>query len=700
MAASLSPLREELALLPGPRLPDGQPSWTLHDPVRNLFFQIDWPSFEILSRWSTGDPRKIIDGIHDATTLRLGVGDVERIGLFLQQNQLIQPPPGAARRLAESLRRKHGSVLKRLLHNYLCLRIPLLRPDAWLERWAPRLDFLFSRTFLQLTALAALLGLFSVFREWERFSSTLVDLLSWQGLAAYGVTLIGIKTLHELGHGVTAKRFGCRVPTMGIALLVLWPVAYTDTNDVWKLTRRSPRLQVAAAGIATELTVAAWATLAWAWLPEGEPKSVAFLLSTTTWVSTLLINANPFMRFDGYFLLSDALRIPNLHERSFAFARWDLRERLFALGEPAPEPLAPAGRLGLILLAYATWLYRLVLFLGIAVLVYQFFIKAVGILLFIVELCWFTMVPLLNEFKAWRARWPVIRHGRRTRISALLALGFAALFLVPWPTRVTTSALLRPQEAFVVYAPRHARIVALPQADSSRVVAGALLIDMESPDLQLRSAQTNARREQLAWQGASAGFDPQRRKQWQVLNEQLATVNAEALTIAADRLRYAPVAPYDGVLRDLDPDLRVGDWVNQGDVLARLVREGVQQVVTYIDGEQAQRVAPGDRALFVNDGRDGPILRLEVVSIDRDTSRTLEEPELATVFGGNILVREKDGVLYPERAIYRVLLKVTADTRAPQFAWRGEVTIAARWEAPGMRFVRSAANVLLRELGF
>jgi putative peptide zinc metalloprotease protein len=86
--------------------------------------------------------------------------------------------------------------------------------------------------------------------------------------------------------------------------------------------------------------IAAWALLAWVWLPEGAPKSMAFLLATTTWVSTLAINASPFMRFDGYFLLSDFLQMPNLHSRAFALARWDIREKLFKLGEP-PRSLLP-----------------------------------------------------------------------------------------------------------------------------------------------------------------------------------------------------------------------------------------------------------------------------------------------------------------------------------------------------------------------
>ncbi len=698
--SALPALREELDLLPGPRLPDGQPSWTLHDPARNLFFQIDWASFAILSRWSLGHEERILAAISAETTLQLDADDVERLGTFLQNNQLCQTPLGTADRLTDSLRRTQGPWIQWLLHNYLFLRIPLVRPDAWLTRWAPRLDPLFSRAFMRLTVLAALLGLWGVVREWSGFSATLVDMLSWKGLVTYGVVLAGVKVLHELGHAVTAKRFGCRVPTMGIAFLVLWPVAYTDTNEVWRLTRRDQRLKVAAAGVCTELAVAAWATLAWVWLPDGAPKSMAFLLSTTTWVSSIVVNASPFLRYDGYFLLSDALRLPNLHARSFALARWALRERLFALGEPPPEHFRRTRHLGLILFAYATWAYRLALFLAIALMVYHLATKAVGIGLFAVEIGWFLIFPLWSEMKIWRSRWPAIRNSRRARLSATLALLCAVLVFLPWPTRVWTSALLRPAEVFVVYAPQHARITALPYADDSRVPAGALLIGLDSPDLTVRSAQNSARRERLSWQSAAAGFDPHERQQWQSLNEQLAAADAEGQTVKADAARYAPLAPYAGTLRDLQPDLRVGDWVREGELLTRLVRDGPQQVVTYVDDEDIHRIAIGDSALFVSDGRDGPDLHLKVVSIDRDASRALTEPELATVFGGHIVVREKGGILYPERAVYRVLLTVVDSDRAPQHAWRGRVAIAGAWEAPGMRFVRKAASVFMRESGF
>jgi putative peptide zinc metalloprotease protein len=700
MQFSLPPLRQELAIDAGPRLPDGQPSWTLHDPVRNLFFQIDWPSFEMLSRWQLQDPQAVIHEINRDTALQLDAHALEGLLAFLRDQQLLQPARGSAAAFAAQREKQRGNWRQWLLHNYLFFRIPLLRPDRLLNWLTPQLAFLFSPAFRWLTLAAGVLGLAGAYREWDRFSATLMDTLTWQGALLYGAAVTFAKVCHELGHALTAKRYGCRVPTMGLAFLVMWPVAYTDTNEVWKLARREQRLAVAGAGIMTELMIAAWATLAWFWLPEGAPKQVAFLLSTTTWIATVAINASPFMRFDGYFLLSDWLGLPNLHHRAFALARWDLRERLFALNEPAPESFPPRLRSGLVLFAWAVWIYRLVLFLGIAALVYHFFIKAVGILLFAVEISWFVALPLWRELQVWRTRWDSLRHSRRARRSAAFFVLLAFVFLLPWPERVLTSGLLQPQKRLALYAPVHAALQAQPVKNGQQVESGQPLLRLSSPELDLREGETGARQDLLAWQSAAAGLEADSRKDWQVLNDQLAYASAERATVAADLQRYRPMAPYAGVLVDVDPDLRPGEWLKGQEYLGSLVAEGRWQVVTYVDEESVRRIVSGDRALFIADGLGGPALHLTVASIDRDASRTLGEPELATLFGGDVLVREKNGVLYPEHAVYRVVLDADADLPATSPAWRGRVAIAGQWEAPALRFLRAAAAVARREAGF
>lgn len=694
-------LREELALLPGPVLADGQPSHTLHDPVRHLFFQIDWPTFEVLKRWHLGSAAAIAERVNGQTALQLDEQDVQQALAFFRHNQLLQAEPGQAARMADSLRARQGGPFKQLLHHYLFFRVPLIRPDRWLTRWAPHLDALCTRWFLWLTLLALGWGLLEVYRQWESFTSTLVDNLSWSGLVGYGVAIAVVKVLHELGHAFTAKRLGCKVPTMGVAFLVLWPVAYTDTNEVWKLTQRGQRLAVGAAGVLTEMAVAAWATLAWALLPEGTPKSLAFVLATTTLVSTLLINSSPFMRFDGYFLLSDWLGIPNLHDRAFALARWHLREKLFGMRVQAPEHFSSARQTGLILFAYATWLYRLTVFLGIAALVYAFFIKAVGIMLFAVEIGWFVLLPLWRELAIWRTAWPALRQQAQAWHSMAVGAGALLLVMMPWPSRPSGSALLKPAEQWVVYAPPHARLASMPIRPGQHVKGGTVLMQLVSPELASHLTAAQARVQQLSWQSSAGTFDREQRARWQVLQEELHAAVADHTALQADAQRYTPTAPFPGVLRDVPPDLKPGAWLSADEPLARLVSDEGQTVVAYLDEDDVALIKPGDTARFYADEPSGPVVLLEVTGIEPDASRILREPELAHLFGGGVVVREKNNQLHPERPVYQVNFKVMqARAEAAQHTWRGKVVIHGGWAVPGWRYLRNAAAVIQREASF
>lgn len=708
---ALPALREELALYPGPALADGQPSWTLHDPVRNQFFRIDWLSFEIIRRWPLAEWQAIVDAVNEETTLHSDAADLEAVVQFLVTNQLVQPGGGKAGSFAERRATLRGDWRHWLLHHYLFFRIPLVRPDAWLDRWAPHVAPLYSRTFVYLTLMALALGVVVVYRDWERFSSTLVDTFSLNGLLSYGLALFGVKVVHELGHAFTAKRYGCRVPAMGVAFLVMFPVAYTDTNEVWKLADRRQRLAVAAAGVATELVVAVWATLAWGLLPEGAPKAVAFVLATTTWIATLAINISPFMRFDGYFLLADWLDMPNLHSRAFALARWDLRERLFGLGLPPPEFLSRRRQAGLVLFAYATWIYRLVVFLGIAVLVYTFFIKVVGILLFIVEIGWFVLRPVWSEVKLWPGllkgggdedgRPLRLRQRPRVLRSALLLALLGALVVLPWPTRQSSSALLKPLDAFPIHAPAGAQVVELPWAEGSRVEAGQTLLVLASPELQLRWRRAQARMERQRWQASNADVDAEQRQNQQVLQQQESTAESELASIQADMELFAPRAPFTGILLDLNPELKPGVWVGSRERLGVLVKPDQWQVETWLDEDAVRRIKVGDRARFVTDALEGPALSLRVSAIDLDATRVLPNAQLATRFGGSIVTRDKFGQLVPERAIYRVTLKGDDEPggRSSQ-SWRGTVVIDGQWEAPGLTFLRAALVLVWREFGF
>ena len=698
----LPALREELSLHLGPPEHDGAPTWSLQDPVRNLFFRIDWLAFEILSRWHLGDPVAILESIRWETPIQAEADDVLSVVTFLADNELIQRHNA---RGVEDFRQKHEKRSLAwhtwLLHRYLFFRIPLWHPDAFLTRTSPWVSPLYSRSFFLLTLMVLLGGLIEVSQQWGVFLSSLVNMFSWEGLVSYAITLVCVKFLHELGHAYTAKRFGCRVPTMGVAFLVMFPMAYTDVNEVWKLSDRRQRLAVGAAGIATELTVAAWATLAWALLPAGFLKDAAFLLATTTWISTVAINASPFLRFDGYFLLMDWLDMPNLHARAFALARWRLREWLFGLGEAKPEVLAPRRERGVILFAYAIWIYRLIVFSGIAALVYHLFPKPLGPFLAAIEIAWFIVFPIRSELKAWRLRMPMILKRPRTYLTfALLGLSLA-LMVMPWDTRVQSQGLLKPAELFPVIALGAARVTAMPVVDGQAVHEGDSLFRLEAPELGMQKQVATSRVANLRWQVESAGVDPTLREQRQVHEEEMGKVQQELNGIQSEQGRYSPAAPFSGRFFLENPDLQLGSWVGKNERLAVVADTSRWTVETYLPESELTRIKPGDGGRFYSETPGLADVAIRVERIDRDATRLLADAMLSSTRGGLLLAREKEGQIVPENALYRVSLSVAA-LYAPQApkVLRGRVVLKGEPKAWAHEFTNSAMALFVREAGF
>ncbi|HEX9490522.1 MAG TPA: site-2 protease family protein [Stellaceae bacterium] len=698
----LPPLREELALYPGPRALDGSPTWTLHDPARNQFFRIGWPEFEMLSRWDAGNAATLVERVRGETTLDLESEDVGDVARFLVGHNLTRASgaEGTILLLAKAARlRQHWAMW--LLKNYLFLRIPLVRPDGWLNAAYPWIRWVFTPAFRRAVLLVALLSLYLVARRWDEYLDTFSYLFSIEGAVYFALTLSALKVVHELGHAFTAKRHGCRVPSMGVAFLVLWPVLYTDVTESWKLASRGQRLAVGVSGVMTELTCAVFATLAWSFLPDGPVRSAAFLVSTTTWVSTVLINLSPFMRFDGYFVFSDWLEMPNLHQRAFALARWWLRERLLGLGDPPPEDLPPGRRAFVIAFAFCTWLYRLSLFLGIAALVYHFTVKLVGIGLMAVEIGYFIVRPVWTEAAAvWKLRGK-LRLGRGPVLSAAAALLLLLGMIAPWRSAVEAPALLRSSHQEKVFAPEQgARIAAINVGEGVTVAKGAPLIELESPDVTFKLEQARTDVAVLQWQIQTQGVAPDLLARSRVAEHEYDAAYAQYRALADTAARLHVVAPMTGRVVDVADDLRPGLWVAPKTRLLSVVDAGESEIDAYVYESDVQRIAVGNTASFYPEGGFLSSLEARVTTIDRANTRLLPETYLASRFGGAIPVRETpQGELVPERAVYRIVLAPEHGAEAPARVLRGRLVIKGSAESLAARAWRSVLAVLVRESG-
>ncbi|MEJ2174171.1 MAG: HlyD family efflux transporter periplasmic adaptor subunit [bacterium] len=692
----LPPLRDDLRLFAAAPERDGSPAWVIQDPARNRFFRIGWLEFELLARWGAGDAAALAQQVSSESPLAVSDEDVESLVEFLARNQLVRTTSAQdSARLGAMRTRQRPERLRWLLRNYLFFRVPLVRPTRFLEATLPYVAFLFRPGFLAFVMAATLLGLVMAARQWDVFTHTLFDSFTLAGIIGFAGALALGKTLHELAHAYTATRYGVRVAHMGVAFMVLWPLLYTDTGESWKLADRRQRLAIAAAGVMAELALAGLATLLWSLAPDGGFRQGMFFLATTSWVLTLTINASPFMRFDGYFVLSDLVDMPNLHERSFAQARVFLRRTLLGLGDPYPESFAPRTRAWLIAFAFATWTYRLLVFVAIALAVYHFFFKALGVVLLAVELGWFVVQPVMGELKIWWGRRADVPHSRRA-VWLLLATGVVALLVIPWRQDVSAPALLRAERQQLIYSPLPGRIAKPPQAGAVR--AGGTLLVLDSPDIRGRADVSRASAESFSAQlqrlpGVRQGEEKRARLASELARE-LAAVQGEMAELARLEIR----APFAGQVLDVDPDIASGTWVSPSQPLGILVDPASWTAEALVPEAALARIAVGDRARLHLPG--DPLTRLHGVVVTIDTARTgvLSDPLLAAAHGGPIETVEGE-TRVPRAALYRVRVRLDVPPPATRMA-RVTAVIEGRRESMVADWLRSISAVLVRETGF
>lgn len=693
-AARLPALREELRLFAAAPNRDGSPAWVIQDPVRNRFFRIGWLEFELLSRWHAGDPRAISRGVAAETPLEATSEDVQALAEFLDRNQLVRA--GAAH-LDAARSRAVASRLNWLLHHYLFFRVPLVHPARFLERTLPWVRFLFTPAAALAVAAATLAGLVLAARQWDTFTHTFVATLTFEGLAGYLVALAAAKSLHELGHAYTATRHGVRVGHMGVAFVVLWPMLYTDTGESWKLADRHRRFAIAAAGIVTEVGLAGLATLGWSLAPDGALRQSLFFLATTSWLMTLAINASPFLRFDGYFLLSDALDLPNLHERSFALARATLRRAILALPAPDPEPFPRGMRAFLVAFAFLTWAWRFTVFIAIALLVYHFFFKALGVALFALEIWWFIARPVMSELKVWWAARGAV-PARRKRLLALAGLALVAALFIPWQSDIHAPAWIHARQQHVLHSPLPARLAAEPRGPGP-VKAGQVLFVLDSPDIRSRADVSAITAGTLATQIDRLQATPQGEERRAGLRQELARELAEVRGELADLARLEVRAPFDGELLDIDDELAPGTWVKPSQPLGVVVAPGEWIVDAFVEEAALARIAEGAAARFHPGNGTLGVLRGRVEAIDSTRTTVLPHAMLAAAHGGAVDTTAENTKLAPRAALYRVRIRLEAPPDARRVG-PGTAVIEGRSRSLGLDALRRAAAVLVRESGF
>lgn len=698
----LPPLRKNLQFLRGAPSPEGVPMWTIVDPLRNKYFQIEWQVYQLVERWSAGTIESLVKVVGRETTSRLRVEDVEDFVRFLYANNLTdQSASGQTKDYVEQQAARRQAWWQWLLHHYLFIKIPLVRPDAFLRMTLPLVAPLYSVAAAWVFGLLTCAGLFLVSRQWDTFVSTFLHFFNWRGAVMFGAVLCAVKGIHELGHAYTAARFGCRVPTIGVAFMVMMPMLYSDVSDAYRLTDKRQRLAVAAAGVLAELGLAAVATVLWGFLPDGTLRSLAFVVATTSWIMSLSVNLNPLMRFDGYYLLADGLGVPNLQDRAFAFGQWRLRELLFAPGAAPPEAVGASRRNFLVAYAWAVWGYRLVLFTGIAIMVYHYFFKLLGIALFLVEMLFFICLPVWRELEAWWSRRIVYASTRRFALTMASLAAAVLLLFIPWQGRVSIPAVLQSATYATVYPPAPGRIVSVSAQPGQYIGEGQTVLVMESPELAKAAKAAEIQVDLLEFRTQRQAGNLEDRTQGAVIRETLGAKQVELTGVMERQEQLRLRAPIAGVVADRAESLHPGRWIGTDVPVAYLVDPQRAHLVALVSVEDVRFLMPGQDARFIPDDLTRRVRQARVLTIRDLDEQDFSVPYFASIYGGEVPVR-KDvrGRLQAEQSVYRVEFEVLDLEEPLHQAVTGHAVVMGEHRSLAGRMWDRVTAVLIRESGF
>jgi putative peptide zinc metalloprotease protein len=589
------------------RMYRGQPWHVLSDPIACRYHLVDGAAYEIIGRF---DGVRTVQQIWESVCAQNPVSaptQAETIDMLVRLGRRDLFHSGAVPDLDQQHRDRRQETMRRRMAglNPLSFRVPLGNPSAWLARLAPRLSFCFGPTAAALWALLVVVGLIAAGSHFgELRASAAEGLLTPSFLALAWFCYPIMKLLHELGHALALHHWRGEVRQVGVAFLVLLPVPYIDASAASGLGSRAQRMAVSAAGIMVETGLAALAVLVWIAVEPGVVRDICLTVATIGGVSTLLVNANPLLRFDGYHILTDAASLPNLAPRSMEHWRYLLRRYLLRVAA-AHSPGATRGE--------RVWLC---LYAPLSV-GYQFWLSAT-VLLWLAErspvmaaLCAAGLgVALVGRpgFRALRYLASANELGSRRHhaigIAATAALALLLAFtVVPLPLSTTADG--------IVWVPEHAAVRAATEGFVDRVHVesgtdvrrGDLLVTLRNEALQAELAQAEA---QLAdaqatyWRAVQAGVADAQRLAGDVTRYESDTdrlrtrVSQLALNAGTDGIFVMPKA------LDLP-----GAFMQKGELLAYVVAPEAADV----------RVAvPQDRAVLLRE-------RTRAVSL-----RTVEDP--------------------------------------------------------------------------
>jgi putative peptide zinc metalloprotease protein len=441
----------------------GRVYWVVKDPVGLQYFRFEEEEFAILQMLdgdsSLDEVAERFEREFPPQTIR--VEELQQfIGMLHRSNLVITDAVGQGAQLKKRRDERKSKERWATLANILSIRFKGIDPDRLLNflhpyvAWFFRVPAIICCCLLALAALTLVTVQFDVFRTRLPDFHTFFDIQNWMWM---GITLVVTKGLHEMGHGMSCKHLGGECHEMGVMLLVLTPCPYCNVSDSWMLPNRWHRAAIGAAGMYVEVVLASICTFIW-WFTEPGPLNwfclnVMFLSS----VSTVIFNANPLLKYDGYYILSDILEIPNLRQKASTILNRKLGKWCLGLEEPE-DPFLPKRHQSLFALyTVASAVYRWVVTLSILYFLNKVFepygLKVLGQIIALGAIYGLVVQPFVNLYKFFKVpgRLGKVKRWRMYTTLGLLAALLAAVLFIPLPSHIYCPLEVQARGAASVY---------------------------------------------------------------------------------------------------------------------------------------------------------------------------------------------------------------------------------------------------------
>ncbi|WP_293776168.1 efflux RND transporter periplasmic adaptor subunit [uncultured Oxalicibacterium sp.] len=606
--------------------------------------------------------------------------------------------PPDIRELHERRGKHLKQKIKQYIGNPISLKFPLVDPDQMLQRLLPFARPLFGWFGAFLWTATVITALVLCAMHWKAFTNDMLDrVFSVDNVLLMWLLFPLVKILHELGHAFAVKVRGGEVHEMGVMLLLLVPIPYVDASAASAFEDKKWRMLVGAAGMLTELFIAAVAMIAWVYLEPGTERAIAYNIILITGISTLLFNGNPFLRYDGYYILADWLEIPNLAQRSNDYLGYLINRHIFKVQDVQSPVMAEGESRWFVFYSIVSFFYRMFMMITIVLLIASKFFLF-GVLMALWSVYNMLIQPIAKKIN-YLFTSPRL-HQKRTRaigitLGTVLTVVFV-LFVLPAPSYTRSEG--------VVWAPEEAQVRANVDGVITKVVAapgrpvkkGDLLIECEDPELIARLAIQEAELSGLEARYTAALTSS--RVQAEILQQQIAHARV-AVDLAKKKLSDIEVrAPSSGTFIMGEVENMPGRFVQRGELLAYVTSAGQTTVRVVVPQVNADKVRGGLQSVEVRPV-DNPatVIAAKVVREVPGATDQLPSMTLSYQGGGKIgLDPSAQGDAKTLQKLFVLDLQLPDDVHLDKLGSRLYVRFEHASEPIGQQWYTSARRVFLR----